>query len=29
LKLAFDALENAFTALKIDFYLIGARARDT
>jgi predicted nucleotidyltransferase len=29
LKSAFDALEDAFTALKIDFYLIGALARDT
>lgn len=29
LKAAFDALEDAFAALNIDFYLIGALARDT
>lgn len=29
LKAAFDALEEAFSALNIDFYLIGAFARDT
>jgi predicted nucleotidyltransferase len=29
LQLAFNALEEAFSALEIDFYLIGALARDT